>query len=102
GFLARTSDKGLVVKNWAPQLAILSHVSVGGFRRSTPPLQQRHQKKQSPYSLHQSQWQRNPKEETAATVDAPPPPAEEAIAEAEIETKEVLEEPKVEEPKEET
>nr|GEZ89018.1 hypothetical protein [Tanacetum cinerariifolium] len=36
-----------------------------------------------------------PKEETATTVDAPPPPAEEAIAEAEIETKEVLEEPKV-------
>ncbi|KAI3740922.1 hypothetical protein L2E82_31397 [Cichorium intybus] len=25
GFLARTGDKGLVVKNWAPQPAILSH-----------------------------------------------------------------------------
>ena len=31
GFLARTSDKGLVVKNWAPQPAILNHDSVGGF-----------------------------------------------------------------------
>ncbi|PWA99903.1 UDP-glycosyltransferase 88B1 [Artemisia annua] len=31
GFLARTSDKGLVVKNWAPQKAILNHDSVGGF-----------------------------------------------------------------------
>ncbi|KAI3793000.1 hypothetical protein L1987_35612 [Smallanthus sonchifolius] len=31
GFLTRTRDKGLVVKNWAPQPAILSHESVGGF-----------------------------------------------------------------------
>ncbi|XWS50432.1 hypothetical protein CRYUN_Cryun12cG0087200 [Craigia yunnanensis] len=31
GFLARTSDRGLVVKAWAPQVAILSHASVGGF-----------------------------------------------------------------------
>nr|GEW87257.1 UDP-glycosyltransferase 88B1-like [Tanacetum cinerariifolium] len=31
GFLYRTKDKGLVVKNWAPQLAILNHDSVGGF-----------------------------------------------------------------------
>nr|XP_043632149.1 UDP-glycosyltransferase 88B1-like [Erigeron canadensis] len=31
GFLARTRDKGLVVKTWAPQLAILCHDSVGGF-----------------------------------------------------------------------
>nr|GEW54130.1 UDP-glycosyltransferase 88B1-like [Tanacetum cinerariifolium] len=31
GFLARTTDKGLVVKNWAPQPAILGHDSVGGF-----------------------------------------------------------------------
>nr|WIF29794.1 UGT7 [Chrysanthemum indicum] len=31
GFMARTSDKGLVVKNWAPQPAILNHDSVGGF-----------------------------------------------------------------------
>nr|BEP30490.1 6'deoxychalcone 4'-O-glucosyltransferase [Dahlia pinnata] len=31
GFLSRTKDMGLVVKNWAPQLAILGHESVGGF-----------------------------------------------------------------------
>lgn len=31
GFLTRTVDKGLVVKNWAPQPAILIHESVGGF-----------------------------------------------------------------------
>ncbi|KAI3800195.1 hypothetical protein L1987_35505 [Smallanthus sonchifolius] len=31
GFLTRTRDKGLVVKNWAPQQAVLSHWSVGGF-----------------------------------------------------------------------
>lgn len=31
GFLERTKDRGLVVKSWAPQVAILSHESVGGF-----------------------------------------------------------------------
>ncbi|XP_015879668.3 UDP-glycosyltransferase 88F3 [Ziziphus jujuba] len=31
GFLERTKDRGLVVKSWAPQSAILSHESVGGF-----------------------------------------------------------------------
>nr|Q6VAA7.1 RecName: Full=UDP-glycosyltransferase 88B1 [Stevia rebaudiana]AAR06919.1 UDP-glycosyltransferase 88B1 [Stevia rebaudiana] len=31
GFVARTKEKGLVVKNWAPQPAILGHESVGGF-----------------------------------------------------------------------
>ncbi|KAA8533662.1 hypothetical protein F0562_031179 [Nyssa sinensis] len=31
GFLDRTKDKGLVVKSWAPQLAVLNHESVGGF-----------------------------------------------------------------------
>nr|KYP69678.1 Anthocyanidin 5,3-O-glucosyltransferase [Cajanus cajan] len=31
GFLDRTKGKGLVVKNWAPQVAVLSHNSVGGF-----------------------------------------------------------------------
>ncbi|KAL5540291.1 hypothetical protein UlMin_042774 [Ulmus minor] len=30
-FLARTKDRGLMVQNWAPQLAVLSHDSVGGF-----------------------------------------------------------------------
>ncbi|KAI9160965.1 hypothetical protein LWI28_013234 [Acer negundo] len=31
GFLDRTKDRGLVVKSWAPQIAVLSHDSVGGF-----------------------------------------------------------------------
>ncbi|XP_045813185.1 UDP-glycosyltransferase 1-like [Trifolium pratense] len=31
GFLERTKEKGMVVRNWAPQVAILSHESVGGF-----------------------------------------------------------------------
>lgn len=31
GFLDRTKDKGLVVKTWAPQVAVLSHESIGGF-----------------------------------------------------------------------
>lgn len=31
GFLDRTKDRGLVVKKWAPQVAVLSHESVGGF-----------------------------------------------------------------------
>ncbi|KAL8544133.1 hypothetical protein ACS0TY_004601 [Phlomoides rotata] len=31
GFLDRTTDSGLVVKSWAPQVAVLSHESVGGF-----------------------------------------------------------------------
>ncbi|KAI7758058.1 hypothetical protein M8C21_017364 [Ambrosia artemisiifolia] len=31
GFMTRTRDKGLVVKDWAPQPAILGHESVGGF-----------------------------------------------------------------------
>ncbi|KAK9075360.1 hypothetical protein SSX86_003683 [Deinandra increscens subsp. villosa] len=31
GFLDRTKDRGLVVKKWAPQVAVLSHKSVGGF-----------------------------------------------------------------------
>ncbi|KAK3447106.1 hypothetical protein EUGRSUZ_A02708 [Eucalyptus grandis] len=31
GFTERTKDRGLVVKSWAPQVAVLSHDSVGGF-----------------------------------------------------------------------
>ncbi|CAA0812950.1 UDP-glycosyltransferase 88A1 [Striga hermonthica] len=31
GFLDRTAGRGLVVKSWAPQVAVLGHGSVGGF-----------------------------------------------------------------------
>ncbi|OIW06383.1 hypothetical protein TanjilG_15028 [Lupinus angustifolius] len=31
GFLDRTKEKGMVVRDWAPQVKILSHDSVGGF-----------------------------------------------------------------------
>ncbi|KAJ6818078.1 anthocyanidin 5,3-O-glucosyltransferase-like [Iris pallida] len=31
GFLERTKGKGMVVKSWAPQAAVLAHRSVGGF-----------------------------------------------------------------------
>lgn len=31
GFLDRTKDRGLVVKSWAPQVAVLNHKAVGGF-----------------------------------------------------------------------
>jgi hypothetical protein len=31
GFLDRTKDRGLVLKSWAPQVAVLNHPSVGGF-----------------------------------------------------------------------
>nr|QDM38900.1 UDP-glycosyltransferase UGT88A29 [Glycyrrhiza uralensis] len=31
GFLDRTRDRGLVVKDWAPQVEVLNHDSVGGF-----------------------------------------------------------------------
>ncbi|KAI5443836.1 UDP-glycosyltransferase 1 [Lathyrus oleraceus] len=31
GFLERTKEKGMVVRNWAPQGAILGHGSIGGF-----------------------------------------------------------------------
>ncbi|KAL4595004.1 hypothetical protein ACB092_12G060000, partial [Castanea dentata] len=31
GFFERTKDKGFVVKQWAPQVEVLSHESVGGF-----------------------------------------------------------------------
>ncbi|KAH7557709.1 hypothetical protein JRO89_XS11G0206600 [Xanthoceras sorbifolium] len=31
GFLDRTKERGLVVKNWAPQVDVLNHDSVGGF-----------------------------------------------------------------------
>ncbi|KAJ6402298.1 hypothetical protein OIU84_014398 [Salix udensis] len=31
GFLDRTEERGLVLKSWAPQVAVLNHPSVGGF-----------------------------------------------------------------------
>ncbi|XP_002276546.1 UDP-glycosyltransferase 88A1 [Vitis vinifera] len=31
GFLDRTKERGLMVKSWAPQVAVLNHASVGGF-----------------------------------------------------------------------
>eukprot|EP00252_Welwitschia_mirabilis_P011346 TRINITY_DN2550_c0_g2_i1.p1 TRINITY_DN2550_c0_g2~~TRINITY_DN2550_c0_g2_i1.p1 ORF type:complete len:502 (-),score=-11.29 TRINITY_DN2550_c0_g2_i1:127-1632(-) len=31
GFLDRTKDRGLIVPGWVPQIAVLSHPSVGGF-----------------------------------------------------------------------
>ncbi|KAG9441567.1 hypothetical protein H6P81_017421 [Aristolochia fimbriata] len=31
GFLERTRNRGMVLKSWAPQAAVLSHGSVGGF-----------------------------------------------------------------------
>nr|POF05195.1 udp-glycosyltransferase 88a1 [Quercus suber] len=31
GFLGRTKERGLVVKSWAPQVAVLNHNSIGGF-----------------------------------------------------------------------
>lgn len=31
GFLERTKDRGMVVKQWAPQVEVLKHKSVGGF-----------------------------------------------------------------------
>ncbi|KAJ3695158.1 hypothetical protein LUZ60_000535 [Juncus effusus] len=31
GFLDRTKDRGMVVKSWAPQIEVLSHISIGGF-----------------------------------------------------------------------
>ncbi|KAG4941643.1 hypothetical protein JHK87_045514 [Glycine soja] len=31
GFLERTKEKGLIMRNWAPQVQLLSHDSVGGF-----------------------------------------------------------------------
>lgn len=31
GFLERTKNRGLVVKSWAPQVAVLNHEAVGGF-----------------------------------------------------------------------
>ncbi|XP_059434679.1 UDP-glycosyltransferase 88B1-like [Corylus avellana] len=31
GFLDRTKERGLVLKSWAPQVAMLNHNSVGGF-----------------------------------------------------------------------
>lgn len=31
GFQARTQDRGMVVKSWAPQIEVLNHESIGGF-----------------------------------------------------------------------
>ncbi|KAL1532280.1 UDP-glycosyltransferase 88B1-like [Salvia divinorum] len=31
GFLERTEERGMVVKRWAPQVAVLGHAAVGGF-----------------------------------------------------------------------
>ncbi|GMN44511.1 hypothetical protein TIFTF001_013717 [Ficus carica] len=31
GFLKQTEERGLVVKNWVPQVEVLNHGSVGGF-----------------------------------------------------------------------
>ncbi|GLJ07792.1 hypothetical protein SUGI_0074160 [Cryptomeria japonica] len=31
GFLERTKGRGLIIRGWAPQLVILSHISVGAF-----------------------------------------------------------------------
>jgi UDP-glucoronosyl and UDP-glucosyl transferase len=31
GFMKRTSDRGFIVKSWAPQAEVLKHESVGGF-----------------------------------------------------------------------
>ncbi|KAL6508369.1 hypothetical protein OROHE_021911 [Orobanche hederae] len=31
GFVDRTGERGLVVKTWAPQVAVLNHAAVGGF-----------------------------------------------------------------------
>ncbi|KAF3434356.1 hypothetical protein FNV43_RR25459 [Rhamnella rubrinervis] len=31
GFLGRVREKGMVIENWAPQVKILSHSSIGGF-----------------------------------------------------------------------
>ena len=37
GFLERIKDRGFVVKEWAPQVAVLSHGSVGGFVTGVDP-----------------------------------------------------------------
>ncbi|WCJ36742.1 UDP-glycosyltransferase 88A1 [Euphorbia peplus] len=31
GFLTRTKERGLVVKSWVPQVAVLNHEAIGGF-----------------------------------------------------------------------